>query len=400
METRSHVGLPLPFGAQTWHISAEGVMSISRAMPAPIDLSTAVDQALSTPIQFASISQLVVPGDIVALAVDPETPCLISVVGTISRWLVENGIEPGNLCVVLASDEGVVDSLTNHLERLGLSAVTISLHDANDPEAHSYVAANDDAEPVYVNRRLVDADVIIPISCSRSKDAIDYLGAFGIFPLFSNRQTRGHFYSYGRLVNPLQRDKLLNQADQVAWYLGLLVGIQIVPAANDQVASVLCGTLAEVERAAQQLLTESRQQSDPADQPADLVIALLDGPYQSWSTVARALNAAQLLCNQGGTIVLCTQLQQVIGTSLRRLRDAHSNRHQVEKRLARDSENDTLAAAVILNATNDHHVYLVSELRSTAVEELGLGALNSSAQLASLVQQHSRNLVLYSAQHP
>ncbi len=400
MDPLSQVVLSLPFGSQQWTIPSEGVITIAIAEATSIDLSTAVDHALSAPIDFASVDQAIVQGDSVALAVDPETPCLVPVVGAISRWLVEHGTEPQNLCIVLVRDEGVAQALSEHLDRLGLKDVTICLHDANDPETHSYVAANDEAEPVYVNRRLVDADVIIPVSCARSKHAVDYLGAFGIFPLFSNRETRGQFHCYGRLVQPTGHDKLLHQADQVAWYLGLLVGVQVIPAADDHVAGILCGSMTGVERAAQAKLLESRQQYESLTNPVDLVIALVDGSDPSWTGVARALQAAKRFCCQGGTIVLCTQLHQPIGASLRRLSDAHSSRPQIEKRLSRDAGDDTLAASVILNTISDHHIYLVSELRPAAVEELGLGVLDSAAQLAGVVQQHTQKLVLHSAQHP
>jgi hypothetical protein len=71
----------------------------------------------------------------------------------------------------------------------------------------------------------------------------------------------------------------------------------------------------------------------------------------------------------------------------------------LERRLAHDGADDALAAAVVLNATQDHHVYLISQLRRDTTESLGMACLKSHDELLHLIHQFSIPVVLHSAQH-
>jgi hypothetical protein len=388
------------FGEQTWDISGCGLASIRRASSPVADLADAIDGAFCQPIGFTRLDQAIVSGDVVALAIDAATPSLLPVVAEICQWIVEHGTTPENLRIVMAADDGMVEQLGQGLSRKGLSAARLELHDPDNSQQISYVAADDEAQPIYINRTLVDADVVLPVSCARSNRAIDYLGAFGIFPWFSNRQLLGRLHNYYRLTDEEQRQSNQSQARQAAWWLGLLIGVQVIPTAHDRVAAVRCGLLEEVEMASQQLLVEGVSSGQPSNADNDLVIAVIDGQHQDWSHLARALHYAKQLCAQGGAIVLCTDIDQPIGQALRSLSKVEHHRQQIEKRLAKEWSHDSLAAGVLLDASRDHHVYLVSRHRPQVVEDLGMGVLSECTQLNSLIGQFPRGLILHSAQHP
>jgi len=369
-------------------------------LPALGDLRESIDAALSAPLDFAGLDQVIISGDVVALAVDPAVPSLPELVSGIAQWLVEHGTETSNIRIVLGSNCGQVDSLNARLERLGLGSILVENHDPDDTKQLSYIAASQSAEPIYINRTLVDADVVLPVSCSRSRQALDYLGPFGIFPLLSNRETVRHLRCHARLSHNELRQSNLAETQHAAWLLGVMMAVQVLPTANDQAAGILCGTLETLEETAQRQLACGRKSGLPIDDPADLVIAVLDGADQDWTQVARALHYANGVCAAGGSIALCTDLRQPIGGGLRRLRQAHTDVEQVAKKLSRDSSEDALAASVILESTRDHHVYLVSEHNSRSIEDLGLGVLSDAKELSSLIHHHKRSVVLCSAQHP
>jgi Lactate racemase N-terminal domain len=387
--------IPLRFGKTVWQLPQDGSASIRATLPPVDDLHSEVDRALSSPIDFASIDQMIVAGDVVALAVEPNVPSLAKVVCSVAVWLIEHGVPPDNLHVVIPGSEQQTANLVQTLNAHGLAGVHVDRHDPDDSNCVSYVAADDDAQAIYINRVLVDADVVIPISCARSRDAIDYLGSFSIFPMFSNRDTRGQLYTYARLSDDSEHQQLIERSNQAAWWLGLLVGIQVVPAVNDQVAAMLCGLLSAVDESAQQSLTRLEQENEASD----LVIACVDGKSQDWFQVAHALHSAARYCTQGGSIVLCTEIAESIGPALRRLKDAQSSREQIAKRLAKDNADDALAAGAIFETTKDRHVYFVSKHRSDTVESLGMGVLAGEEQLIHIARQHSRYLVIHSAQH-
>lgn len=392
--------MQIHFGEREWTLPDSVAASNIRCLPAIDDLRESIDVALSAPLDFSSLDQAIIPGDIVALAIDPTVPSLPALVTGIVQWLVEHGTDPNNLRLVLAANCGRADSLRGNLQQSGLGFVSVEMHDPDDMQQLSYVAANESAEPIYINRTLVDADVVIPIICSRSAEALDYFGPFGIFPLFSNREMLGKLRNYARLSQDAQRKTISIQTREAAWHLGLLVAVQIIPSSDDQPAAILCGTLDKVEQTAQGGLLQARRSELNPDDKVDLVIAVLDGVDQDWVQVARALHHANGICDLGGSIVLCTDLRQPIGTGLRRLRGAHTDREQVAKRLSRDCSDDALAASVILDSTRDHHVYLVSSHSQQSIEDLGLGVLTDARQLSSLISHHTRSVVLFTAQHP
>jgi nickel-dependent lactate racemase len=173
-----------------------------------------------------------------------------------------------------------------------------------------------------------------------------------------------------------------------------MVEIQIVPAVNDQVAEVLCGLLSGVEEQVQLRLNQV-----PDDEPCDLVIACLDCPSQDWRQVAHSLHTAARLCTSGGSIVLCTAIEEPIGPAMRRLKDGQSGPDQIAKRLEKDTTDDALVAGAIFEITKDKHVYLVSKHRNETVESLGMGVLNGEEQLVHIARQHPHCILIQSAQH-
>lgn len=393
--TNSTQTIPLQFGKTVWHLPHDRDASIRSVLPTVDDLHMEVERALCNPTGFTSIDQMIVSGDKVALAVEARVPSLGSVVCAVARWLLEHGVSLQDLQIVFAGNEQQTSALLESLSENGLAELRLDRHDPDDLNCVSYVAADEDAQAIYVNRVLVDADVVIPISCARPQESIDYLGPFSAFPLFSNRETRGELYNYARLSDCSKRELSINRANQAAWWLGLLVGIQVLPAANGQVSAVLCGLLSSVDEQAQEQLAGRAEH----DQIPDLVIACVDDQSPDWLQVAHALHAASICCSQGGTIVLCTEAAEPIGPALRRLKDVQNDCEQMVKRLAKDNSDDSLAAGAILTALKDHHLYLVSKHRSDTVESLGMGVLTGEEQLVHIAHQHARYLIINSAQY-
>ncbi len=376
------------------------IASIRAPLPPVRDLSAAIHDALSNPLEFPPLDQALVPGDQLVLVADPQVPSLVDVLSAVIQWFCKQGTPASNIRVVLAAD-GRWDAaqLASAIEQQTNIAIQIEQHDLDDNERIAYVAANEASEAIYLNRTLVDADVVIPITCARPKTCLDYFGAFGLFPLLSNRATRGQFYSLPSLENPAKHAELRSWADQAAWWVGVMVGIQIVPAAHDGVYAVLAGQLQPLEQSAQGITSDIWRSID--EDSSDLIVSMLDGPAcsQSWLSLARLLFAALRLVTPRGTIVIATELSDAIGKGLGRLRDPHRLPEVISKKLASDDSNDALAAAVILSAISSNHVYLISKLRSDSIESLAMGAITSADQLTRLVAQHASCTIIEAGQH-
>lgn len=393
--------LEIHFGKNsTWTLPSDGrIASTSNSPSVIVDWKEAVNVALSSPLDFPSLDQALVPGDQLVLAVDPTMPALVDVVAATARWICERGTVEANIRIVLAGDgQWSSEELAELIcQRCGLSIV-VERHNLDDSEQMAYVAANEASDPIYLNRSLVDADVVIPITAARPSGSMDYFGPFGIFPLLSNRETRGKFHSLPSLADSQSHAQLRGWADQAAWWVGVLVGIQVIPAGGDQVSGIIAGQLESLEDAAQAALAA---QWNKANTDSALVVAVIDGPpqSQSWLSVARGLATAQRHVALGGSIVLVTQLSQAVGSGLGRLRAPHQTPESIAKKLAQDASDDALAAAVLLQATNNYHVYLISRLRSDTVESLGMGAIADGAQLTRLMDQFPSCTILEAVQH-
>lgn len=386
-----------------WQVDVHG--ELTRCQPpalAPLEnLEAAIDQALQQPIDFPSVDQALVPGDSLVLAVDPVLPARDALVSSVAQWFVARGTSPENICVVVAGSQaqGAASSrLLAHLADAVSPEIRVEWHDPDEPDQVAYVAANLDADPIYMNRTLVDADVVIPLTCCRPKHALDYLGAYGIYPLLSDRATRGTFYNLSRLTDSQGHGKLTAWADQAAMWAGFMVEIQAIPAAADRVGMVLAGLTDPLESVTSE---QMRRSWETRVHPSPLTIALLDGgpAHQDWLGIARALHNASRCTADGGAIVVCTEADVAVGKSMARLRGTANSEDRLQQRLAQDAGDDTIAAAVIHQAVADKHVYLVSHLAEDTVEGLGLGVVRNPQELSHLTAQFPRTLVLDAAQH-
>ncbi len=394
--------LTLHFGQHiAWDIeNSAAIASFLEPDIAPIDdVESVVDAALADPIEFPAMDQAVVAGDSLVFAVDPSLPALPRVLAGVLGFYHARGTSLDNMRIVLAGyvphqAQQVAAAIQN---RFG-GAVPVDVHDPDDADSISYVAADSAAEAIYLNRRIVDADVVVPIMCGQSPGGLDDLGAFSLFPLLSNRTTIAKFYSLGSLGNPESHDELIALADQAAWWTGFMTAVQVIPAGGDQVGAVLAGATASVHQACRAGMSAAWGIPEIA---SDLTVALVSGDLaqQSWLAVARALHVGIRCTREGGALAICTDAELSIGQSMERLiesnlagGDANSSEHRDE-----DSDNAIIASLIEL-ATRDRHVYLVSKLPSEIVESLGMGVIQNPAELSRLIERSATCAILGSAQ--
>ena len=360
------------------------------------DLKDAVFTAMASPIEFPAVELAIVPGDRVVLAVDTTVPRLAEVIANVMAYLQTHGVEAEQFSVVLTGQAQVdLASLSQQLP----GNVSVEVHDADDHAKVAYVAANKQGEPIYMNRTLVDADVVIPIMCARGRRAIDYEGAYGVFPLLTDRRTRGQFYSLRHLADASEHRHLTEWADEAAWWVGLQIAIQVIPGRDGGIAKILAGDPQALESNVQATMTELW--GPQVDKTFDCVVALIDGgsTQQSWDSVARVLSSASPLVRADGALIICSQLDQRPGRALHRLSDSMRSEDTLARQLSSDPADDALAAAVLLQSLENCHVYLLSQLPVEVVESLGVGALQDLNQADHILQQRSSCLIIASAQH-
>jgi nickel-dependent lactate racemase len=271
-------------------------------------------------------------------------------------------------------------------------------HDPSDTQQMAYLAAAESGEPIAVNRALHEADLVLPIGCLRSHLCGGYFGIHtALFPGFSDEKTRSRFRSAATLdtKRPNKR-KLVEEAEHVAWLLGINFTIQVVPSADSSILHVLAGKGEAVGRMGRELydLAWSRRVA----QKASLVVAAIRGDdgQQTWENFGRATTAAACLVEEGGAIVVCCDLAASPGPAMQRLIGSRSPEAAL-RRIRKERPDDALPAAQLASALQRGKVYLLSRLDPEIVEALDITPIVDGAELGRLARQHKSCILLENA---
>lgn len=358
------------------------------------DPAAAVAAALAHPIEFPPLAQATVSGDRIAIAIDQGVPQEQTIVATVIDELIQSGLEPSDLVIVRAP--GARGDVLARVPDSVRSLVRVVGHVPGDAKQLAYLAADKDGRPIYLNRELCDADVVLPIGAVRLEQTWGAHGIHGtLFPVFSDDASRERFVG-GDEPSAKQRTRRA-EAAEVTWLLGAQFTLQVIPGPGPSLLHVLAGEVNAVEKRAQRLCAAAWARRAPRRAP--LVIASIEGgpEQQTWSNLARGVHAALQVVSDGGAIVMCTTLQDAPGPALRRL--ARADAERLSRQLAREKSPDAGPARLLAAALERASIFLLSALDGATVEELGLGHLRAPADVHRLSRQFDTCIVLGNAQH-
>jgi nickel-dependent lactate racemase len=355
--------------------------------------NTLVHRALEKPIDFPALAAATVPGDRVAIAVGDDIPHVAEVVRGAVESFEKAGVDTEAISIV------TIDAESGRLCREGLGA-RVSLpqfvvHDPHDKDNLCLVGlTKKDKQPVVVNRTIFDADVVLPIGCARSGG-----GAFDcLFPGFSNAEAIERFRTPANVMSSADVAKRQKEANEAGWLIGILMAMQVVPGPNESVAHVVAGDPDAVARRCEELY--QREWSRRSPRQVKLVIANVSGgaEAQNWQNVGRALANAEPLLDEGGAVVVCSNLEQPPGESLGRLIGS-DDLEKAERKIFRDHAADSVPAWHAARALQRGPVYFLSRLDDETVEDLGFAPVNSIEELARLAGHHECYVVIDDSQH-
>ena len=145
--------------------SWEGPMGLATEQVAEL-----VRSALEHPLEFPPFRQMVVPGDRVAIALDASLGKLGPVLHVLDELLRRSGVDAGDVTVV-ATPGGRV-SLGGELP----PGVAYEVHDPGDSRRLAYLATTEEGRRIYLNRKLTDADVVVPVGRLGYDPVLGYRG--------------------------------------------------------------------------------------------------------------------------------------------------------------------------------------------------------------------------------
>lgn len=403
-------------GRDALDVRSAGVASGVAGDSAEAEVRTKVVEALARPEQFLPISEMLVPGDSLAIAVDPELPHVDAIVAGVLHAI--DGCGLGKVEVVVS--ESLASSTVDKLRKSLPESVELTLHRIADRGSQMYLAADEDAEPIRLNRSLGDADMVLPISVMRVTDPlVGGPSSDVLFPgLGDDSQLKRLQRSTFRAIEKREHyrnDWAAGQADQVRWALGVQLMLAVEVAGRGQVGRVIASTpeaLRESVRSHYQAVRGGGEQES-----FDLVIACVEGDQsqQTLENLTRAALVARGLASPSGSVVLVTDR-----TSLGRAGTAE-NQFDDDDLAAADSAGQAdgeggdggdgggavpsqaafarkLLSELINQIDTTRRYLLWSGCEPEAAEAFGFGVIGDGAALARLVNLHGSCCVVRAAQ--
>ncbi len=345
--------------------------------------------ALRAPLDYPAMTEAIVPGDIVAVAVDPNTPQIASVLSAVIQLLKQSDADGIS---VVVGDEALPSTMQAIAEAVG-DAAEVEIHQPANREALRFLGPDASAHHIYLNRLLVDADFVLPITSGRCGDLDCQSDLYGFFPAFSDSASRL------RLMNPpLENGTDAADPNEPAMLLGAQLMLSVTSSDSGEAARIVAGTTIGIRKR----LQETRHIPDGSSSTS-LVVASLDGSQQqqTWQNLARAAAAAARLADTGGTLVLWTQLSVTPTGCLLRISEETTDPIKHSETLSGEEfprwDPSLPPAYTLRKLAQEYRILLHSELPPEETEALGIGTIQSGDELTNLTRSFANCSILRAA---
>ncbi len=364
------------------------------------DPEGAVRAALQQPIDFPPLRQIVVPGDRIVVALEDGLVQPAAIVAGVVQELLAAGIEPEQIRLVRGARDARLSrgAPTRGLPTDIRQKIEVDVHDPTDRNGLCLlnISSHDD-RPIYLNRTLVDADLVLPVGVMRPRGSLGYLGVHGaLFPTFADQDTQQRFWAPRSALSEAVLQQRRAEAQEAAWLLGIRMTLQLIPGRGETLLHVLAGDAEAVEPQGRALCDQIWRFTVP--RRASLVVATLPGSrlQQSWDNFARVLDSAQRVVQENGAIAVLCDLRSKPGRSLKRVGRAESL-DAAKRAIARDRTRDALPAIQLVQTLQRARVYLLSGLDEDVVESLGLAFIENPDEVVRLASHHDSCILLQNA---
>ena len=352
--------------------------------------TAAIRAALEAPLGFPPVGQMLVPGDRVTLAIDQMVCDVGPVVEALAEVFRDREVELEDVEVVLTPEAGGGQTAGFP------SGMRVERHDPSALERLAYLASTREGRRVYLNRRLTDADVVIPVGRLGYDPVLGYRGPWSVvFPGLSNEETRASYRRRLRedLSAPSVSSTVLDEVFEVNWLLGAPFHLGLVPGVTG-LAGVVAGGAEQVRDRGIGML--DRLWSFQASERAEVVVAGIGRPGQPTGIeeLVEGLVTASRLVSQGGKIIALSQAQGPIGPGMRRLIDAGDPRRAPAALKGHEGDVDSVAARRLAGVLAWADVFLLSRLEGDLVEDLSMVPLDRAEDARRLAaRSHSCILI-------
>ena len=353
-------------------------------------VATLYSQALESPMDFPAIETFVLKGDRVAIALLGNLPEPVesfeAIVGHLSRSVAGASV----VAVISPMHSASFDKATCDRILLNNSSIDVSfcIHDPADQGRVACIGNNRAGEPVYVNREMFDADVVIPVGTllegSNKTDSF--------YPEFSSSEVLKRFSDRDSKVTKAELDGEVRQAEN---NLGAEFSVLVLRGPGGNTVGVRAGNRHSIKDSTNGEMDSMWSIQCQAD--GELVVATVEGEshQQTWEDIFNAIAAASAASQTVRQIVICSEL------------DVEPDSDQMDI-LQLQFEVDLDAKCRMLGELSGVHylipsvlentsVFLMSRLSQDTVEEAGLGYIESDREIQRIVDRAASGILLRDA---
>ena len=376
--------------------------------PDPRSVDELLRESLHAPIEFPELALAILDEDLVAIALEEAVPQGFEIVAELIQWLLERPLRGEQITVVLSSaDRHAIDQAREAIERRSPGAsgtVRIVQHVAANHEQLEYIAAAKSADPIYIQRDLVEAAVVLPIYCIRDPDTLSASDLYAMSPAFADAKTQQRWRLAWLDDNQQHLHQQSKLSREAGWLMGVQFAIAVVPACDGEITAILAGDPQSVHQKACEQLREQRLHGKPSqedyERQFDLAIAAIDGgpEQQTWLNVARAVARADEMLHPSGRVIVCCDVDRITDGVAQLASDDPDE--QLEKELLGGNLQDAFPAAVLRSIQARRSVYLMAPMISESeMEPLGIAYASKTSDIERLTHGPSAVVVIQSAQY-
>jgi len=268
------------------------------------DVSELVRRALAEPVGIPALAKCVTPSDQIVVALEEGVPNGDLVAAAVLEYLIDAGVAPDGISVLRSAGDAErrANNPLPHLAGGLQHRIRLIDHDSKSRRALAFLATTRSGAPIWLNRALTDADMVVPIGCVHGRAVPGHFGLHGaIYPTFADAETQARFRSPRTLGSRgRHRRSFVDAVEEVGWLLGIAFTVQIVPGACDAVQQVVAGLPGEPIRRRgvgmcliEQALSWRQSKGAPGNRPGGTWLAPWPLPWNAWKTKVRSCCVAK-----------------------------------------------------------------------------------------------------------
>ncbi|WP_148593314.1 lactate racemase domain-containing protein [Aquisphaera giovannonii] len=360
------------------------------------DAAEAERRALDEPLDFPPVGQMVVPGDHVVIAWDSSLDHAGGLLGGLIDRLRDSGVLAEDIVVVATPGPADEQARAAVASRGGAWEV----HDPADQEQLAYLATTKDGRRIYLNRRLTDADAVIPVGRVGHDPILGYRGPWSLlFPALADAEalrSYRHHLAEDPADEPAPRVRW-DESIEVDWLLGSQYQVGVVPG-GDGPAAIVAG-LGESVRA-RAVAELERLWSFRPEYGAECVVVGVGSPGRAAGIdeLVEGLVTASRLVNHGGKILALSRAGGEPGPSLRRLTAVDDMRKASGALRGHDDDADSVSGRRLARVLSWADVYLLSALDRGVVEDLSMVPVDHADEARRLLSRSGACLAVSHAE--